>query len=189
MKNSLTFLLFVFGSFAMPQADLSNSATFGAGCFWCVEAVFNRIDGVTSVSVGYSGGHTPDPTYKEICTGTTGHAEVSRIEFDPGKVTYNKLLEVFWKSHNPTTMNRQGNDVGTQYRSVIFYHNEDQKKLADASVKEAQKLFDARIVTQIVPLEKYYVAEDYHQDYYKNNPNQPYCTYVIRPKLQKLNLE
>ena len=189
MKNSLTFLLFVFGSFAMPQADLHNSATFGAGCFWCVEAVFNRIDGVTSVSVGYSGGHTPDPTYKEICTGTTGHAEVSRIEFDPAKVTYNKLLEVFWKSHDPTTMNRQGNDVGTQYRSVIFYHNEDQKKLADASVKEAQKLFDARIVTQIVPLEKYYVAEDYHQDYYKNNPNQPYCTYVIRPKLQKLNLE
>ena len=104
-------------------------------------------------------------------------------------MTYNKLLEVFWKSHDPTTMNRQGNDVGTQYRSVIFYHNEDQKKLADASVKEAQKLFDARIVTQIVPLEKYYVAEDYHQDYYKNNPNQPYCTYVIRPKLQKLNLE
>ncbi len=99
----------------MPQADLSNSATFGAGCFWCVEAVFNRIDGVTSVSVGYSGGHTPDPTYKEICTGTTGHAEVSRIEFDPAKVTYNKLLEVFWKSHDPTTMNRQGNDVGTQY--------------------------------------------------------------------------
>jgi peptide-methionine (S)-S-oxide reductase len=173
----------------MAQSAPEHSATFGAGCFWCVEAVFNRIDGVTSVTVGYAGGITTDPTYKEVCSGTTGHAEVSRIEFDPSKVSYNKLLEVFWKSHDPTTMNKQGNDVGTQYRSVIFYHNEEQKKLATTSVKKAQKVFDEPIITQIVPLDSYYQAEENHQDYYRNNPNQAYCTYVIRPKLQKLKLE
>ncbi len=189
MKKLMHIIIFSLATLIMAQTDLNNSATFGAGCFWCVEAVFNRIDGVSSVSVGYAGGNTTDPTYQEVCSGTTGHAEVSRIEFDPAKVSYNTLLEVFWKSHDPTTMNKQGNDVGTQYRSVVFYHNEEQKKLAEASVKEAQKVFDAQIVTQILPLEKYFLAEDNHQDYYKNNPNQPYCTYVIRPKLQKLKLE
>ncbi len=161
-------------------------ATFGAGCFWCVEAVFERHEGVKSVVAGYAGGTIPNPTYEAVCTGKTGHAEVAQIAFDPTKVTYDQLLDLFWKAHDPTTMNRQGSDVGTQYRSAIFYHDEEQKSAAEQSKVRAARLFDEPIVTQIVPLTKFYPAENYHQDYFRNNPNAPYCTFVIKPKLKKL---
>lgn len=170
----------------MPQLE---KATFGAGCFWCVEAVFERIEGVQSVVAGYAGGTKPNPTYKEVCTGTTGHAEVAQIAFDPSKTNYEKLLELFWEAHDPTTVNRQGADVGAQYRSVIFYHDEKQKIAAEKSKKEAQKNFSGTIVTEIKPLTHFYEAEDYHQDYFRNNPNAPYCVFVIKPKLKKLNLK
>jgi peptide-methionine (S)-S-oxide reductase len=166
-----------------------EKATFGAGCFWCIEAVFQRINGVTSVVPGYAGGKTENPTYKQVCSGTTGHAEVAQITFDPTKVSYEKLLEVLWHAHDPTTMNRQGNDVGTQYRSVVFYHDEKQKAVAEKSKREAAKQFDAPIVTQIEALTKFYEAEDYHHNYYNENKSQPYCQFVIKPKLQKLKLE
>ncbi|HXG37513.1 MAG TPA: peptide-methionine (S)-S-oxide reductase MsrA [Bacteroidota bacterium] len=166
-----------------------EQATLGAGCFWCVEAVFERLDGVKSVEAGYAGGTKANPTYEEVCTGTTGHAEVARITFDPSKISYETILEWFWKSHDPTTLNRQGADVGTQYRSVIFYHNDQQKAIAEQSKRKAQAMFNDPIVTEIQPLKAFYVAENYHQDYYRNNPNAPYCTFVIRPKLKKLKLE
>ena len=166
-----------------------EKATFGAGCFWCVEAVFERLDGVRSVVAGYAGGTTPDPTYEEVCTGRTGHAEVAQVTFDPAKVTFDQLLDLFWRSHDPTTLNRQGADVGTQYRSVIFFHDEGQKKAAEESKASAARQFGAPIVTQIVPLATFYPAENYHQDYYRNNPKAPYCLFVIRPKLGKLKLE
>lgn len=170
----------------MPKTEM---ATFGAGCFWCVEAVFERLPGVQSVVAGYTGGTTKNPTYKEVCSGTTGHAEVARITYDPSVIPYERLLAMFWKSHDPTTLNKQGADVGTQYRSVIFYHDDAQRKAAEKSLKEAQKDFDDPIVTRIEPLKDFYEAENYHQDYYNNNPNAPYCTFVIRPKLKKLKLE
>jgi len=138
---------------------------------------------------GYAGGTTPNPTYEEVCTGKTGHAEVAQITYDPTKTSYEKLLNVFWQAHDPTTLNRQGADVGTQYRSVIFYHDEKQKLIAEKSKAEVQKLFDDPIVTEIVPLKAFYKAENYHQNYYKNNPNAPYCVFVIKPKLKKLGLE
>lgn len=166
-----------------------EKATFGAGCFWCVEAVFERLPGVHSVVAGYAGGTTPNPTYKEVCSGTTGHAEVAQITFDPSKISYERLLEVFWEAHDPTTLNRQGADVGTQYRSVIFYHNERQKIAAEKSKMKAQQHFRDPIVTQIQQLPHFYEAENYHQDYYRNNPNAPYCTFVIKPRLKKLKLE
>ena len=162
-------------------------ATFGGGCFWCVEAVFERVEGVKSVVSGYAGGKTPNPTYREVCTGETGHAEVVDIQFDPAKVGFDKLLELFWDAHDPTTPNRQGADRGTQYRSVVFYHNEEQKKLAQESVKAAASKFRAPIVTEIAPLPTFYAAEDYHQDYFQKNPNAPYCAVVIQPKLKKLD--
>jgi peptide-methionine (S)-S-oxide reductase len=161
-------------------------ATFGGGCFWCVEAIFEKLDGVKSVVSGYAGGRKENPTYKEVCSGNTGHAEVVQIEFDPQKISYEKLLEIFWQAHDPTTMNRQGADAGTQYRSVIFYHTEAQKKAAEKSKEAAQWNFTAPIVTEISSLTKFYPAEDYHQDYFRNNPNAPYCSVVIRPKLEKL---
>ena len=163
-------------------------ATLGGGCFWCVEAVFERVEGVLSVKPGYAGGKTLNPTYKEICSGKTGHAEVAQIEYDSKMISFEKILEIFWKSHDPTTLNRQGNDIGTQYRSVIFYHNKTQKKLAEISKKKvnASKLWKNPIVTEIIKLNNYTDAEDYHNDYYKNNPNQPYCVFVIKPKLDKL---
>ena len=166
----------------------SEIATLGGGCFWCVEAVFQRIDGVISVKPGYAGGNVKNPTYKQICTGSTGHAEVAKIEFDPSKITYSQILNVFWQSHDPTTLNRQGNDVGTQYRSVIFFHNESQEKIAKKSKIDADKsgYWDNEIVTEITLLNNYYDAEDYHDNYYNNNPNQPYCLFVIKPKLDKL---
>lgn len=162
-------------------------ATFGAGCFWCVEAVFQELQGVESVKPGYMGGKTDNPTYKEVCSGTTGHAEVAQIAYDPEKISFDKLLEVFWYTHDPTTLNRQGADVGTQYRSVIFYHNEEQKKKAELYLKKLEELnvFTKPIVTEISESSKFYLAEDYHNDYYSNNPDQGYCRMVIKPKVEK----
>ena len=173
----------------LSPEDVGGQAIFGAGCFWCVEAVFQRIPGVVSVIPGYAGGTKANPTYEEVCTGKTGHAEVARITFDPSKVSYEKLLEVFWEAHDPTTLNRQGADVGTQYRSAIFYNSEKQKIAAEKSRQQAQKLFDEPIVTEVKPLTAFYKAENYHQNYYNNNRNAPYCTFVIKPKLKKLKLE
>lgn len=164
-----------------------DKATFGAGCFWCVEAVYQQLEGVVAVESGYAGGEMKNPTYKEICTGKTGHAEVIQITYDANVTSYSELLDVFWRTHDPTTLNRQGNDSGTQYRSVIFYHNEAQKRIAEASMAAASeaKIYDDPIVTEISPLSNYSKAEDYHQDYFKNNPNQPYCFYVVGPKVDK----
>lgn len=161
-------------------------ATFGGGCFWCTEAVFELLPGVKKVVSGYAGGSLPNPTYQQICTGETGHAEVIQVEYDPAAVSYEKLVEVFFESHDPTTLNRQGADEGTQYRSVIFYHNEAQHQAAIKGKAAAQALFDDPIVTEISPLPKFYPAEGYHQDYFRNNPNQGYCAFVIRPKVSKL---
>lgn len=164
-----------------------EQATFGSGCFWCTEAVFKELKGVHSAVSGYSGGHVDNPTYDEVCTGTTGHAEVVQVSYDPDEISYDELLEVFWRTHDPTTLNRQGGDVGTQYRSVVFYHDEGQKKLAEKYKKQLDesKAFARPIVTQIAPLEKFYPAEGYHQDYYELNPRQRYCQLVIQPKMEK----
>jgi peptide-methionine (S)-S-oxide reductase len=164
----------------------TQRATLGGGCFWCVEAVFERLEGVHAVVSGYAGGTKPNPAYREVCNGTTQHAEVIQIEFDPSKITFERLLEVFWDAHDPTTLNRQGADTGTQYRSIILWHDEEQRKTAEKSKRAAASRFSSPIVTEIVAFEKFYPAEDYHQDYFRNNPNQPYCAVVIRPKLQKL---
>ncbi len=165
----------------------TDTATFGTGCFWCTEAIFQQLDGVLKVSSGYSGGQVKNPTYKEVCEGTTGHAECVEIVYDPAKITFDELLEVFWQTHDPTTLNRQGNDVGTQYRSAIFYHNDEQKAKAEKYKAELNKsgAWDKPIVTEITPASAFYVAENYHQDYYNNNGSAPYCYYVIRPKLEK----
>ncbi|MCC9165390.1 peptide-methionine (S)-S-oxide reductase MsrA [Pontibacter harenae] len=162
-------------------------ATFGNGCFWCTEAVFQQLEGVEKVESGYAGGHVENPTYKQVCTGNTGHAEVLQITYDPQKITYDELLEVFWETHDPTTLNRQGNDIGTQYRSVIFYHNAEQKQLAEKYKEEleASGAFADPIVTTIEPLPEYYPAEDYHQNYFNQNGFQPYCSFVVRPKVEK----
>ncbi len=162
-------------------------ATFGSGCFWCTEAIFERVKGVQKVISGYSGGTTENPTYKEVCTGTTGHAECTQIYYDPSVISYDELLEIFWKTHDPTTLNRQGNDIGTQYRSVIFYHNLEQKEKAEYYKKklEEEKIWDKPIVTEIAEFKKFYPAEDYHQNYYDNNPYQGYCAFVITPKIEK----
>lgn len=164
-----------------------DTATFGAGCFWCTEAVFKSLKGVYKVTSGYSGGHKENPTYEEVCTGTTGHAEVTQIEFNPAEIKFDELLEVFWRTHDPTTLNRQGADVGTQYRSIIFYHNDEQKKTAEYYKDKLgqEKIWDNPVVTEITKFEKFYPAEDYHQDYYANNPNQGYCAFVITPKVEK----
>jgi len=167
----------------------SEMATFGAGCFWCVEAVFQSLSGVKKVISGYSGGYVKDPTYRQVCEGTTGHAEVCQIYFDSDVISFEELLEIFWSTHDPTTLNRQGNDIGTQYRSAIFYHSESQKSLAEEYklALDESKAFQNPIVTEIVPFATFYEAEDYHQEYYDLNPNQPYCTYVIKPKMEKLH--
>lgn len=169
------------------QPERNDTATFGAGCFWCVEAIFQRVEGVVQVESGYSGGHTKNPTYKEVCSGNTGHAEVCRIIFDTSKVTYPELLEIFWKTHDPTTLNRQGHDVGTQYRSVVFYHSEEQKEQAEFYKNKLNTagIYDNTIVTEIVPAVQFYKAEDYHQNYYNENPEQGYCNFVITPKVEK----
>lgn len=174
----------------VPQHSAGNidTATFGAGCFWCVEAVFQRLNGVISVKSGYSGGTVKNPSYKEVCNGTTGHAEVAEIVYDKTKISFDELLEVFWKTHDPTTLNSQGNDFGTQYRSAVFYHNEDQKVLAEKYKKELNEehAYPNPIVTEIVPFSVFYSAEDYHQNYYNQNGSQSYCKYVIQPKVEKL---
>jgi peptide-methionine (S)-S-oxide reductase len=171
------------------KVSVLEKAVFGSGCFWCTEAIFERLDGVQSVKAGYSGGVTDNPTYEEVCTGTTGHAEVAEITFDTSKISYTQLLDVFWKAHDPTSLNRQGADVGTQYRSVIFYTNDRQKAEAEQSKARAQAMFDRPIVTEIQPLRRFYPAENYHQEYFKNHQNAPYCVFVIKPKLEKLHLK
>jgi peptide-methionine (S)-S-oxide reductase len=171
----------------IPNNMKTEIATFGAGCFWCVEAVFQELKGVMKVESGFMGGTLPNPTYRDVCTGTTGHAEVARITFDPSVISYEELLEVLWTTHDPTTMNRQGADAGTQYRSVIFYYNDEQKRKAEVSKAEvAPTIWDQTIVTQIVPATTFYPAEEYHQDYYANNQEQGYCKMVINPKIQKV---
>ena len=164
-----------------------EEATFGAGCFWCVEAVYELVEGVIHVESGYSGGHVENPSYRQVTTGRTGHVEVARIHFDSNVISYKELLEVLWHTHDPTTLNRQGNDVGPMYRSVIFYHNEEQKAIAEESLvkTDTSGLWNDPIVTNIEPLTNYYVAENYHQNYFENNPNAGYCSFVIAPKIKK----
>jgi peptide-methionine (S)-S-oxide reductase len=169
------------------SAQNKEVATFGGGCFWCTEAFFTELEGVKSVESGYSGGQEANADYKSVCSGLTGHAEIVQITYDSDKVAFEDLLEVFFATHDPTTLNRQGADVGPQYRSVIFYHNEEQKKISDLVIKElnAQKIFKNPIVTEVSAFDKFYKAEDYHQDYFANNPRQPYCNAVINPKMEK----
>jgi peptide-methionine (S)-S-oxide reductase len=169
-------------------ADQTDTATFATGCFWCTEAVFEELNGVLSVTSGYSGGQVANPTYKAVCTGETGHAECVQVVYEPNKISYDELLEVFFEVHDPTSLNRQGADIGTQYRSAIFYHNDEQKQKAEYYKNELNKsgAYDKSIVTEIAPVSKFYPAEDYHQEYYDNNKNtNPYCSVVIRPKLEK----
>lgn len=165
----------------------TDTATLGAGCFWCVEAVFQQLEGVLKVTSGYSGGHVPNPTYEQVCAKNTGHVEVAQIVYDPSIITFDELLEVFWKTHDPTTPNQQGNDVGPQYRSAVFYHNDEQKEKAEGYKAELDKsgAWSKPIVTTVEPLTNFYVAESYHQNYYNQNSNQMYCRYVIQPKLEK----
>jgi len=193
--NRAVYLLLALGALTLRAAEPTKPmtttnktelATLGGGCFWCLEATFELLPGVKSVVNGYAGGQKENPTYEEVCSKTTGHAEVVQIEYDPQVISYEKLLETFWEIHDPTTLNRQGNDVGTQYRSVIFYHNEAQKQAAEKSKMAAAKGFSRPIVTEIVPLKKFYKAEDYHQDYFRNHPGEGYCQVVIRPKVNKI---
>jgi peptide-methionine (S)-S-oxide reductase len=167
------------------STNQTETATLGGGCFWCTEALFQMLPGVKSVTSGYAGGTKPNPTYQEVCSGTTGHAEVIQVEFDPKVVSYDKILSTFWEAHDPTTLNQQGADHGTQYRSIILYNSDAQKLAAEKSKAEAQKHFSKPIVTQIVPLKAFYKAEGYHQDYYRSNPNEGYCRAIIRPKVEK----
>ena len=166
-----------------------EQATFGAGCFWCVEAVFERLAGVIDVQAGYTGGSTKNPIYEEICTGKTGHAEVIQLDYNPRLISYEKLMDVFWRSHDPTTLHRQGEDIGTQYRSVLFYHSDKQREIAEKSMKRADQseMYANPIITEIIPMGTFYPAEDHHQNYYRVNSNAPYCQVVIKPKLDKLN--
>jgi len=171
----------------MEKDSIYLKATFGSGCFWCTEAVFLKVKGVAKVVSGYSGGLVPNPTYEAVTTGRTGHAEVIQLSYDPQTISYEELLEIFFNTHDPTTLNRQGADIGTQYRSVIFYHDENQKEIAEKTkaILDSLKIWDNPIVTELSPFEKFYAAEDYHQNYYDNNPNQPYCNFVITPKIEK----
>jgi len=190
MRNNIILIFSLFISILYGERSMKEiqKATFGAGCFWCVEAVFERLDGVVDVIPGYSGGHKKNPTYREICTGRTGHAEVAQITFDTRIITFNKLLNMFWKSHDPTTRNKQGNDIGTQYRSAIFYHNDEQKTIAKESKNKVDNsnVFLNPVVTEITKLDKFWPAEDYHNNYYNNNMDQPYCRVIIKPKLDIL---
>jgi peptide-methionine (S)-S-oxide reductase len=201
MKTALAFILAAcfsactsenrYNSLSSSLVNMSeqiDTATFGTGCFWCTEAIFEQLNGVLKVTSGYSGGKVDNPNYKQVCTGETGHAECVQIQYEPSKISYDELLEVFWQVHDPTTLNRQGADVGTQYRSAIFYHNEDQRRKAEHYKAELNKsgAYKDPIVTEITPFSKFYPAEDYHQEYYANNKNaNPYCAMVIRPKLEK----
>jgi peptide-methionine (S)-S-oxide reductase len=197
MKNIHLIILLCFNSYTLVAQttnkkimnDEMQVATLGSGCFWCTEAFFLKLKGVESVESGYSGGKVKNPTYREICTGMTGHAEVVQVKFNPKEISYEDILEVFWNTHDPTTLNKQGADEGTQYRSVVFYHNDDQKKVAEQYKIQLGKsgAFKNPIVTEITPFSIFYPAEDYHQNYYALNPNQGYCQYVIRPKVEKFN--
>ena len=160
-------------------------ATLGAGCFWCIEAILLNVTGIVSIDVGYTGGNIENPTYKMVCEGNTGHAEVAQITFDTEKISYEKLLSIFFDIHDPTTLNKQGNDIGTQYRSAIYFHTDEQKIIAENLIKKIQPVFNNKIVTEISHSEKFYLAEDYHQDYYNNNKNAAYCNFVIKPKVEK----
>jgi peptide-methionine (S)-S-oxide reductase len=185
-KSLILVIVFLFNT----GQSMKNSeyATLGGGCFWCIEAVYQRLDGVLSVIPGYAGGPSKKTTYKEVCTGKTGHAEVAKIEYDSNIITFKQILNIFWQAHDPTTLNHQGNDVGSQYRSVIFYHNDEQKIIAIKSKEKAGKsgYWQNTIVTEVTNLFNYSDAEDYHNNYYDNNPNQPYCVFVIKPKLDRL---
>jgi peptide-methionine (S)-S-oxide reductase len=195
MKSGL-YISVVLALFALGKGTLMNAAenktgstelaTLGGGCFWCLEAQYETFDGVKSVTSGYAGGHKENPTYKQVCSETTGHAEVVQVEYDPKKLSYEQILEIFWEIHDPTTLNHQWPDTGTQYRSIILYHDETQKKAAEKSKAAAQAKFKNKVVTEIVPLKKFYPAEDYHQDYFRKNPHAPYCVNIISPKMQKL---
>jgi len=197
MKLTVLYLIFAITSFTFEKNIINISmstqdkqfekATLGGGCFWCIEAAFNEIKGVKSAVSGYSGGHIPDPLYKEVSSGKTGHAEVVQISFDPSIITYEQILFIFFSIHDPTTLNRQGNDIGTQYRSIIFFHNNDQKNTAEAVISSlnTENIFNNPIVTELKPFEFFYKAEDYHQEYYENNPSEGYCSYVIKPKMDK----
>ncbi len=189
MKRIILVLLTVLSiSQANAQAKKTEKATFGMGCFWCTEAIFQRLKGVTAVKSGYEGGQLPNPTYEEVCSGNTGHAEVLQITYNPTEISYDELLEVFWKSHDPTTLNRQGADTGTQYRSVIFYHTPQQKALADQYKAELNKTnaYGKKVVTAIEAAKPFYVAESYHQNYFNKNSSESYCRLVIQPKIEKL---
>jgi peptide-methionine (S)-S-oxide reductase len=168
----------------MTQQEI---ATLGGGCFWCLEAVYDEMEGVLSVESGYMGGHVANPTYRAVCTGTTGHVEVVQVAFDPSVTSYREILEVFFAIHDPTTRDRQGNDSGPQYRSAIFYHGDEQRKTAEALIREldAEQIWSHPIVTEVRPAAEFYVAEDYHQEYFRNNPSAPYCSYVVAPKVAK----
>jgi len=189
MKHLLIIVLVLFSLGTVnAQQKKAEKATFGMGCFWCSEAIFDRLAGVTSVKSGFEGGQISNPSYEDVCTGTTGHAEVIEVNYDPSKITYDELLEVFWKSHDPTTLNQQGADKGTQYRSVVFYHTAQQKLLAQQYKAELNKTnaYGKPVVTEITKAEPFYVAESYHQNYFVKNANQPYCRLVILPKMEKL---
>jgi len=186
MKTKLIILILsVYSTGVMAQNF--EKATLGGGCFWCTEAVYLQLNGVIDVKPGYSGGHIKNPSYKEVCTGRTGHAEVVQITYNPKEVSFSEILEVFFMTHDPTTLNRQGNDVGTQYRSAVFFHNEEQKTIAEKIVQEFEneKVYNDPIVTEITPFDKFYLAEDYHINYFERNKNQPYCQFVVAPKVEK----
>ncbi|SHE47659.1 peptide-methionine (S)-S-oxide reductase [Mariniphaga anaerophila] len=187
MKTLLFLITGLIMNTFLEQNNALEEATLGGGCFWCTEAVFLQMKGVESVASGYSGGHVKNPGYREVTTGRTGHAEVIQITFDPRVVSFSEILEVFFMTHDPTTLNRQGNDIGTQYRSAIFYHNEEQKKTAKKVIElfEKEKVYDDPIVTEVTPFEAFYKAEDYHVNYFNNNKNQPYCQFVVAPKVEK----
>ena len=192
IKLPLVFML-IFSTISLQQKgkelmskQLLEVETLGGGCFWCVEAVFERVEGVVDVVSGYAGGHKKDPTYNDITKGNTGHAEVCQISFNPSEISFEGILEIFWQAHDPTTLNRQGNDSGTQYRSAIYFHDKKQEEVAVSSMKKASKNFKDPLTTELKALDKFYLAEVYHQDYFENNPNVPYCTFVIAPKLNKL---
>ena len=165
-----------------------ETATLAGGCFWCTEAIFKRLTSVASVLPGYAGGDTDNPNYEQVCSGNTGHAEAIQIEFDPNQIPFEKILDIFWHTHNPTTLNQQGADIGTQYRSVIFYHNQKQKEISEKSKLELdqEKIFEDPIVTEIIPFTNFYIAEDYHKNYFDNHTDAPYCNFIINPKIQKL---
>lgn len=179
------------GAMYMGANEKSELATLGGGCFWCLEAVYLRVRGVSSVVSGYAGGHVENPTYEQVCTGATGHAEVVQVAFDPAEISYREILTIFFGIHDPTTLNRQGADVGTQYRSVIFYHSKEQKRTAEALIEEigASGVWENPIVTEVAPFTKFFEAEPYHQNYLANNPNQPYCRFVVAPKVAKFRKE